>query len=120
MTVEYGFQGTHITNVAAVLAQCPSWQTVCGVATEAEASGYIHLVDVQPEPDAPYAVVYPGTRLLPPSIPERAGVQRHGGCCSCYRRPARDKRQSFSRLTRLSPILCGDTGARARWLRNHA
>jgi hypothetical protein len=60
MTVEYGFQGTHITNIAALLAQCPSWQTVCGVATDAEASGYIHLVDVQPEPDAPYAVVYPG------------------------------------------------------------
>jgi len=60
MTVEYGFQGTHITNIAALLAKCSSWQTVCDVATEAEASGYIHLVYIQPEPDAPYAVVYPG------------------------------------------------------------
>lgn len=57
---ELGFQGEHIKAIKALLANCPTWQEVCGVETETAASAYIHEVEVMPEPETPYAVVSPG------------------------------------------------------------
>lgn len=55
-----GVQGTNLESIRTLLSTCSSWQTECGVATAALALNYIHLVDTDTEPDAPYAVVMPG------------------------------------------------------------
>lgn len=60
-----GVQGTHIANVRSLLSVCDSWQVACGIDPEAvdaatQALAYIHQVDTEGDPDAPYAVVMPG------------------------------------------------------------